>query len=222
MLLVFLTTGMHAKSAKWQKLKPLKAYTPDAYNLKKGIEYLEIRIYTQEIRERTYSKKKYRVSVSMGKRALSSFDSKLVKRFKKVSPDLSEETNIRRTGICMMAGCISHIGNGFMIDNHEKIWQMNEAKDVIGMLGEIDTPAEVKLVLWLNDENRDIEDRNHKDKYQKTSSGYTVVSEYDNSVNNFGECGHFTYRFKISKRGRLTEKRLLKKKPSKNGCMVMD
>jgi len=221
-LLTLLITGLHAKDAKWQELKPLKAYASNAYRLKKGIEYLEIRTYTKSIEERTYNKKQYTVSVSMQKRALNSFDPKLIKRFKKLSPNLSAETNIGRTGICLMAGCASRIGNGFMIDSHGKIWRMNEIKDVIGMLGEIDTPAEVKVVLWLNDESRDIEDRKHKDKYQKTSSGYTVISEYDNSIMNLGECGHFTYRLKINQKGKITETKLLKKKPSKNGCIAMD
>ena len=99
---------------------------------------------------------------------------------------------------------------------------MNTVKDVIGMLGEIDTPAEAKLVLWLNDKNRGISDENHKDKYRKTSKGYAVISEYDNSINNFGECGHFTYRIHISKTGKVREKKLLKKEPSKNGCLTMD
>ena len=90
------------------------------------------------------------------------------------------------------------------------------------MLGEIDTPAEAKLVLWLNDKNRGTSDVDHKDKYRKTSKGYTVISEYDNSIDNFGECGNFTYRININTKGKITEKKLLKKKPSRNGCMTMD
>lgn len=109
-----------------------------------------------------------------------------------------------------------------MIDSHEKIWRMNEVKDIIEMLGSIDTPAEAKIVLWLNDKNRDTSDENHKDKYRKTHKGYIVISEYDNSVDNFGECGNFTYRISISKKGEITEKKLLSKKPSKNGCLTMD
>ena len=109
-----------------------------------------------------------------------------------------------------------------MIDSHGKMWRMNTVNDVIGMLGGIDTPAEAKLVLWLNNKNRGISDENYKDKYRKTSKGYTIISEYDNSIDNIGECGHFTYRINISKKGKITEKKLLKKNPSKNGCMTMD
>ena len=49
-----------------------------------------------------------------------------------------------------------------------------------------------------------------------------VISEYDNSIMNFGECGHFTYRININKKGKIIGKKLLKKKPSKNGCLAMD
>ena len=221
-LLVLLVTGVHAKSIKWQKLKSLKSYPASAYTLKDGVEYFEIREYYNGVKDTKYNIKNYRVTVKMGITSLKSFSPKMVKKFKALRPNLSKQTNIKKSNFCLMSGCVSRISNAFMIDDHGKIWRMNEVKDVIGMLGEIDTPAEVKLVLWLNDKNRDTEDRNHKDKYRKTSKGYTVISEYDNSIMNLGECGYFTYRLKIGKNGKITEKKLLKKKPSKNGCMTMD
>ena len=221
-MLILLLTGLHAKSAKWQELKSLKEYSASAYMLKEGVEYLEIRNYIRGMKDKRYNIKKYDVTVSMQRLSLESFSPKMVKKFKALSPNLSKQTNIKRSGFCLMSGCVSRISNGFMIDSHGKMWRMNTVNDVIGMLGEIDTPAEAKLVLWLNNKNRGISDDNHKDKYRKTSKGYTIISEYDNSIDNFGECGHFTYRINISKKGKITEKKLLKKKPSKNGCMTMD
>ena len=221
-LLALLITGIHAKGAKWQKLKPLKEYPASDYNLKEGVEYLEIREYYNGVKDTQYRTKTYNVTVPMGRTSLKSFSPKMVKKFKTLSPNLSKQTNIKESRFCLLSGCVSRISNGFMIDSHGKMWRMNTVKDVIGMLGEIDTPAEAKLVLWLNDKNRDISDENHKDKYRKTSKGYAVISEYDNSIDNFGECGHFTYRINISKKGKITEKKLLTKKPSKNGCLTMD
>ncbi len=221
-LLVLLITGVHAKGAKWQELKALKEYPVNAYKLKEGVEYLEIRNYIKGNKDKRYNIKKYGVTVSMQRTPLKSFSPKMVKKFKALSPNLSKQTNIKSSTFCLMSGCVSQISNGFMIDSHGKMWRMNMVKDVIGMLGEIDTPAEAKLVLWLNDKNRSTSDENYKDKYRKTSKGYTVISEYDNSIMNFGECGHFTYRININKKGKITGKKLLKKKPSKNGCLAMD
>ena len=221
-LLIGLVTGVYAKGPKWQKLKPMKEYPASAYSLKGGTEYLEIREYNNGVKDTQYKIETYRVTVPMGRTSLKSFSPNMVKKFKALSPNLSKQTNIKKSSFCLMSGCVSRISNGFMIDRHGKMWRMNMAKDILEMLGEIDTPAEAKLVLWLNDKNRGTSDENHKDKYRKTSKGYTIISEYDNSIMNFGECGHFTYRINISKKGKITEKKLLKKKPSKNGCMTMD
>lgn len=214
--------GLHAKAIKWQKLKSLKEYSESDYTLKEGVEYLEIREYFQDITQKRYNTKKYRVTITMHRSTLKSFSPKMVKKFKASSPILSKQTNIKASTLCFMRGCVSHISNGFMIDSHKKMWRMNTVKDIIEMLGEIDTPAEAKIILWLYDKNRDTSDKNYKDKYRKTPKGYTVISEYDNSIDNFGECGNFTYRISISKEGKITEKILINKKSSKNGCMTID
>ncbi len=221
-LLVLLITGVHAKGAKWQELKALKEYPANAYKLKEGVEYLEIRNYIKGNKDKRYNIKKYSVTVSMQRTPLKSFSPKMVKKFKALSPNLSKQTNIKSSTFCLMSGCVSQISNGFMIDSHGKMWRMNTTEDIIDMLGKIDTPAEAKLVLWLNNKNRSTSDEDHKDKYRKTSNGYTVISEYENSIMNFGECGHFTYRININKKGKITGKKLLKKKPSKNACLAMD
>ena len=115
-----------------------------------------------------------------------------------------------------MLGSTFSQSNGFMIDKDGKKWRITEVSDVIKYLGTIDTPTELKLVLWLNNEAREGE------RYQRTSKGYTVISEYDNSIDNFGECGHFVYRLKVSKKGKITEKKLLQKTASKYGCITAD
>ena len=51
---------------------------------------------------------------------------------------------------------------------------------------------------------------------------YTIISEYDNSIANFGECGHFTHRIDVSKEGKITQKKLLKKRDSVNRCLTVD
>ncbi len=222
LLLVFLLTGVEAKSVKWYKLKALKEYPSSAYSLKEGIEYLEIRSYYRGVGERGYNTSDYTTLLSIHRKSLLSFDSKIVKRFKSSQPNLSKDTDIKKSSMCLMSGCVSRIGNAFVIDSKGRVLRMNQVEDIIAMLGEIDTPAEAKVVLWLNEKYRDITDENYKDKYRKTTKGYVVLSEYDNSIANFGECGNFTYRIEISKKGKITQKKLLKTEPSKDGCIAVD
>lgn len=221
--LALMDTTMH----KWQELKSLEAYPASAYTLKEDVEYLEIRTYSTQVSgiigltpRKTYFKN--HVAVKLGKKPLDSFDPKVVEKFKASSPKLSEESNIRKYKFSLMSGSTSYTSNGFMIDKSKKIRQLNKVSDVIEKLGKIDTPAEVKLVLWLNDSSRDTTDEKHKDRYRKTFKGYSVISEYNNGTTNLGECGHFTYEISISKQGEITEKKLLRKKPSKYGCGSAD
>jgi hypothetical protein len=205
----------------WQRLKVLKEYEGVDFHLKDGVEYLELRIYTKgRQREKEYAKE-YRVAVAMQQTPLEFFDAKLIKEFKDVNPNLSQETNIKRTGFCLMAGCVSILGNGVMIDSKKKIWSMNTTEDILEMIGEVDTPAEVKLVLWL-DSKLMSDPKEYIYKYRKVSNGYKVQQEFDNSISNLGECGHFLYEMFVGKDGKISKKKLLKKSESKNGCLAVD
>jgi len=210
----------------WQELQTLESYPASAYRLKEGVEYMEIRTYRTQVSgiigmtPLKTSFKEY-IAVKLGKRSLDSFDPKVVEKFKALSPNTSEESNIRKYQFSLMSGSTSYASNGFMIDKNNKTWQIKKISDVIDKLGDIDTPAEVKFVLWLNDNHRSTTDKKRKDRYRKTSKGYIVISEYENEITNFGECGHFFYQIKISKRGKITEKKLLKKKPAET-CGSVD
>jgi hypothetical protein len=120
-----------------------------------------------------------------------------------------------------MAGCYSTLSNAFMLDSNSKMWRLNEVADVVDILGKIDTPAELKMLLWINNLLRGESDENFKDKYKKTANGYIVISEYDNSISNIGSCGHFIFKIDVSLNGKI-EKKLIKKEPSKNGCLYAD
>ncbi len=207
-LLILLATGLHAKDAKWQKLKSLESYSGNAYTLKEGVEYFEIREYFNH-RQSKKDKNIYIVRITTHRTPLKSFDPKIVKRFRDSQPNLSTQTNIRK----WIKSYDRSKSNGFMIDDHGKIWRMNTTKDVIEMLGEIDTPAEAKMILWLNDEYRTVSDGNYKDKYRKTSKGYTIISEHIDGFDSEGHCSDLTYRIKITKKGHIAEHKLIKKKP---------
>jgi hypothetical protein len=95
------------------------------------------------------------------------------------------------------------ICNGFMIDTDEKIWRMNTRTDAVEMLGEIDTPAEVQAVLWLNN-------KHEANSYRKVSNGYEVRINYNNSSK---QCGD---RVTITNKGEIVNYRSLRQKMKKN------
>ena len=104
-LLILLTTGIQAKSNKWQPLKYIDDYPASAFNLKKGVVYLEIRQYQVNEERNELKKKSYKTVLSLYRTPLDSFDPKTVKRFRKLTPNLSHQGDIY----------------GFMIDDQGKM-----------------------------------------------------------------------------------------------------
>ncbi len=166
-LLTLLLISVHAKDSKWQGLKKIYKYPTSAFHLKDDIAVMEIRCYD------TYDNyKKYNIptlNMKFYKTPLKLLDSKLVKRFKNSVPNLSKSGNIHRISKNSV-----EISNAFIIDNSGDILQMNEIVDVIGFMGEIDTPAEAQLILWLHSKREGT-------KYRKISKGYEIIIKYEKS-----------------------------------------
>ena len=202
LLFVFLTTAIQAKNHKWQPLKEISEYSASAFNLKKGIEYLEVRQY--EVNEENKLRNKpYKTVLSFYRKSLNSFDNKTVKKFHKITPNLSKQSNIsihslESDGI----GC-HYRYNGFSIDATGKMFSMNMIEDIVGFLGEINTPAEAQAVLWLHNKHKG-------NSYRKTSKGYDIIIEYEDSI---AYCKAFKYRATINKRGQISKYKLLKSRP---------
>jgi len=195
----------------WTKLKPLKNYQPNEFNLKEGIEYFEIRQYDSNKRL-GINRRKYRVRYPIYKKPLSKYSYRLKKQFKHILPNLSKETDIKKLTICITGGCKTTIGNGFYIDVNGNMGYMNEVTDVISFLGKIDTPAELQFVLWMNNK----EDGKY---YKKVRGGYEVIIDYVNSVANFGKCGKFRDRAIIGYNGKLLSYKTLKYDPTYIPCI---
>ena len=207
LLLILLTTGIQAKNNKWQPLKSLDEYPASAFNLKKGVAYLEVRQYEVD-NENKLRKKSYKTVLTFYRKSLKSFDKKTVKKFRKLTPNLSTKSDVsiyseESSGI----GCYYQY-NAFMIDDQGKMWRMHMMEDIIGFLGEIDTPAEVEVVLWLHNKSGN--------RYRKTSKGYDIIIEFDDQLN---YCKSFKYRASINKKGKIVKYKLLKSKKLKEGCI---
>ena len=222
LIFLLLVSSLCAKSQNMRKLKELQAFSPTEYHLKKGIVYLEIREYgwtnKQKVNTRVYT-----VLTKAFSKPLSQFDKKTIKKFHALSPNLLKRTNIRKNRQCYIDGfCNMKLSNGFAIDDKGKMWRLNETKDIIEMLDVIDTPAEVKMVLWLNDNFRRVSQDSYKDSYTKTSHGYSVIEYYCNNVGNYGACGCFTSRIKIDTKGNITSKKMIKQKLDNSDCILFD
>ncbi len=215
-LLILLTTGLHAKDAKWQDLKRIYKYPASAFHLKDDIAVMEIRRYGTYDNYKKHNKPT--IDMKFYKTPLKLLDSKLVKRFKNSVPNLSKSGNIHRT-----SKSSAEIFNAFIIDNSGKILNMNEIVDVIGFMGEIDTPAEAQLILWLHS-------KREGSKYRKISKGYEIIIKYEKSYpSNKGdgkiaefceEIREITDRAVVSKKGKIISyKQLGIAKKGRVSCM---
>ena len=150
-LFLLLTTGIHAKDVQWQKFKPLDTYLGSTYHLKENVAYMEIRWYA------TKKGKKATKTLKLYKKPLQSYPKEIISKFRLLKPKYSNDADIGWTG------------NAFFIDTNGKMYQMDMRKDIIGLLGKIDRPAEVELILYLNN----AEGRHY---FKKTSKGYKTKS----------------------------------------------
>jgi len=195
----------------WVKLKPLEKYPSSAFKLKKGVEYLEVRQYDSD-KIKGIDKKRYRVRFPIYRTPLNVFHTKLTKQFRRIPPNISKETNIKKLSICATGECKTTIGNGFYIGSNGRMGYMNEIDDVVGFLGTIDTPAEIQFVLWMNN-------KENAKYYRKTRRGYEVIIDYVNSVANFGKCGKFRDKALITYRGKIAHYQTLKYDPKYVPCI---
>jgi hypothetical protein len=152
-LLGLLIISVYAQGAKWKKIKPLKAYPGSAYNLKENVAYMEIRRYP------TRKSKKASETWALYRKSLKSYSEDIIIKFKGLTPKYSQNADM------------NFHGNAFFIDTEGKMFQMDMKKDIISLLGEIDTPVEVQLVLWLTAGTEG-------QYYRKVAKGYETKVSY--------------------------------------------
>jgi len=214
--IVLISFGLYGDEMK--PLKPLGKYKSTEFNLKDGVDYLEIRMYSGD--DKRIHTNKYSTQIVAFSKHLATLDTNLVRQFKSIEPNLNG-ADIRKSTMCLMMGCVSRVGNGFAIENGIKAVRMNETKDIVEYLGTIDTPAELKLVLWLNDNLRDMDDTQSRDLYIQTKNGYKVHHTYENMLANQGECGVFTQEIMVNQKGVVTSQKPLKTLETKE-CIYAD
>lgn len=192
--------------------KPLGEYKSRDYNLKDGVEYLEIRTYLGQAKstQEVYDETTYQKEIAIHSKHDDSMDSKMLENLKALKPNL-KDSDIRKNKICRFMGCNFRVSVGILVFKDKSIVQLNNVSDVVAMLGKIDTPAELELVLWLNNSNKNLTDHKHRESYKKVKNGYEVISVYENRVMNLGECGIFKHKLFVNDYGKIEKKILLEK-----------
>jgi len=175
LLLLMMAIGSQAKEVSWKKLNrdELGGYQVGEYRLGVNVQCLEIRTYFVDKRngvDRDY----WSSPVTWCVKPYKSFDPVLMKNFRNARPNLSRDGDIGKRE----AGRIS---NAFVVDGQNKIWRMNMAEDVIRYLGDIDSLAEARLVLWLYGKQKPY-------RYRKTSRGYEFLIAYTKSTAGCQKC----------------------------------
>jgi len=201
--------------AGWTTLKPLSSYSPKDFQLKDGVEYVDIRQYSKDRlleNGKTRHTKSMKVVLKMYRKPLAQYGAKIQNDFdKRAKPSYKKSLIFLQGGWGGLWGSGSWMCNGYMLDSHKKMWLLEGKKDVIEMIKPIDTPAEIKLIMWLNKHTQGVA------KYKKTKKGFTVIEHYvvNSILNDSGACGDFTYRYHINHNGQITQRRLIKKKKVK-------
>lgn len=219
--IIFLVSlGLYAQD--FMPLKPLGEYKSSDYNLKDGVEYLEIRTYFGQAKsvQEVYNETTYKKEIAIHAKSDGFLDENISANLKAVKPNL-KDSDIRKHRMCRFMGCNFRISVAVVLFADKNITTLNKVSDVTAMLGKIDTPAELKLVLWLNDINKNLTDHKHSESYKKVKNGYEVISVYENNVMNFGECGVFKHKLLINDDGKIGKKILLEK-IEKDDCVVAD
>jgi len=211
---VILITNLNAGEKGWRVFRKL-VYSPTSCHLKKGIDYLEVRLYETNSDYTKIIDKHYKVTKKCYRKPLERFDPKTVKWFQKIGPNLklARETDITK-------GCYEvgppwdrnaakryTIGGAFFITDKGEVGRMNTIDDIVSFLGDIDTEAELDYVLLL---------RGHLfcKRYRKKRNGYDVKCEDRVEMETNEEpCGIYRYSVFVSNKGKVemrSKKRLIR------------
>ena len=190
-------------NADWKPLKSLDHYGPKAFTLKKGVAYVEIRKFTKRDYGGDKVFKEQTVVLQIYQQTSLSTEINKIPIKKNFA-----FTKGSRGG---PAWFTSWYYNGYMIDGARKSWRLENIQDVIEMVRPIDTPAEIRLILWLHG-NADGNVDKYSAKYRKSGSDYVIKEHYVSNGDAVYGCGDFTYQYKISSSGKIIQKKLIKKR----------
>ena len=197
-------------NAGWKSVKTLGHYGPKAFTLKQGVEYVELRKYSKGS-EGNSAYRRVETVLKMFRTPLSAYGTKTQRAFKQIPGKKRYAFKKGEWSGLASRGAWYH--NGFMLDSTRKTWRLENARDVIDMISPVDTPAEIRLVLWLAGD-AESHAATYSAKYRKSGKGYIVKEHYTINNSAYG-CGDYSYQYKISRSGKIRQKKLLRKRSEK-------
>ena len=208
--IVIILASCHIEATEWKPLYPLKNYSGYDLDPKKSISVMEIRKYEVDRNNKRHSKH-YSIPVRMYSCSYSKIPKNIMSRFRDIKPNLSKDGDIRGN---KKGGSLY---NAFMLTyDNKNIYYMNEISDVVDFLGDINTPAEVQLILWLNGKYRGY-------RYKITPQGYEVLIRHFKN----GKCDKkdkymtqtkYQERAIVNSKGKIISYKLIDKKASQVKC----
>lgn len=154
-----------------------------AYNLRKDIDYFELRTYIFDGKGKQLSPKYLRYFTA-GSKKLEDYSFEIQKRFSRIGFLNTPETNIRNYN---GEGCTQNIfykSNGYIIKKDKTMLQMNEKKDVLWVFDKIDRARELLEFSRMNIEKEGGYYIRYNYQYCKINDGYEIKEEKieDNTI----------------------------------------
>jgi len=213
--------------ANWYPLKLMSAYSSRDFSLKEGVEYMEVKrvdiysAYPRDVKEKVVESKSVQTVFQIYNKPLKSFGKKVASNFKRLPLSSKKRDSFLSGGAGHLGGTSSWYYNGFMLDSNLKSWRLENTQDIIDMVKPINTPAEIKLVMWANKyaEGFLTDSGGYRAKYKKVGKNYVVEERYSIENMAYGECGVYTYQSTIDSSGKLLKRKLLLKE-SALGCFT--
>jgi len=153
----------------WKLFSSPSSYSNSSYTLRADIDYFELRKYLFSRKTGERVSDKYIPYLQIYRKALSSYPQKIVRRFKKTSFNHEDETDIKAKN--PNSPHYQFKVKGFIIKKDNKIWTINEQKDMVWLFDKIDTEAEL---YWFMKINELFGEYVSKNSYKKPSIGYDV------------------------------------------------
>jgi len=220
-IFLFSCGGVSVKKDESTKLKKLTEYNVSAFKLTKDVSYFEIQSYD------TFGAKNNlrflpslgvgRTKVFFDKSAYQSLTKKEKNKVNIASPVLPKSDHFGAwiaPPMTRNSGTIVSISNLHYLDKKSNLHTVSNTSGVMDLLGTIDTPAEIQLVLWMNKEK-------HAKSYKKVDNTYEIITNYTIGVTHVEPCGTYTYRLIMDLNGKIIKKKLLKYKKLKYACPIV-
>ncbi|HHB94477.1 MAG TPA: hypothetical protein ENK88_04960 [Campylobacterales bacterium] len=191
-------------SNSWKKFSKSE-YKSSDYSMREDVAYFEFRKYLFDVKTDKQVTKKYIPYLSIYRKKLSSYDSKIISDFQNIPFNPKRLSNFDT--INLGTSQYDFKVKGFLIKKDNKFWTINEKRDIVWLFDKIDTEAELYQFLKVYNLMGS--------SFRKTSDGYDVKQvkiEYKSDKKSKGDFDEYTeyeidrtYIYHIKSNGEFTK-----------------